>query len=80
MAGCGQKDSIKGGTNTTRFEKLKPRQRVSDLLENTMAYCAKDGDVFGERLSLEGAVAEQRKRKWQEVVDEPDEERARRML
>ncbi len=68
--------SIEGDTNAIRFEKPKPRQRVSDFLENTMAYCSKDGDTFGERLCLEGAVAEQKKRKWQDIVDEPDEKKA----
>ncbi len=65
--------SIEGDTNAIRFAKPKPKQRVSDFLENTMAYCSKDGNTFGERLSLEGAVAEQKKRKWQEIVDETDE-------
>ena len=68
--------SIPGDTNAIGFEKPKVRQRVSDFLENTMAYCAKDGDTFGERLSLEGAVAEQKRRKWQEAIDEPDEKTA----
>jgi len=71
-----KKFSIEGDTNAIRFEKLKPHQRVSDFLENTMAYCSKDGDTFGERLCLEGAVAEQKKRKWQDIVDEPDEKKA----
>lgn len=71
-----KKFSIEGDTNAIRFEKPKPRQRVSPFLENKMAYCAKDGDTFGERLSLEGAVAEQRKRKWQEAIDEPEEDKA----
>ena len=68
--------SIEGDTNTIRFKKPKVRQRVSDFLENTIAYCAKDGDTFGERLSLEGAVAEQKKRKWQDIIDESDVEEA----
>lgn len=63
-----KKFSIEGDTNAIRFEKPKPRQRVSDFLENTMAYCSKDGDTFGERLCLEGAVAEQKKRKWQDIA------------
>ena len=71
-----KKFCIEGDTNAIRFEKPKPRQRVSDFLENTMAYCGKDGDTFGERLCLEGAVAEQKKRKWQDVIDEPNEESA----
>lgn len=71
-----KKFSIEGDTNAIRFEKPKPRQRVADFLENTMSYCAKDGDTFGERLSLEGAVAEQKKRKWQDIIDEPDEKNA----
>jgi len=71
-----KKFSIEGDTNAIRFEKPKPRQRVNDFLENTMAYCSKDGDIDGERLCLEGAVAEQKKRKWQEIVDEPDEKKA----
>ena len=79
-ADAAKRFSIEGDTNAIRFEKLKPGQRLSDFLENTMAYCAKDGDTFGERLSLEGAVAEQRKRKWQEVIDETDEEKAWRMV
>src|SRR5947209_9121639 len=67
---------IEGDTTAIRFEKPKPRQRLSAFLENNQSYCAKDGDTFGERLSLEGAVAEQRKRKWQDIVDEPDEKKA----
>ena len=66
-----RKFTIEGDTNATRFEKPKPRQRVSVFLENTQAYCAMDGDTFGERLALEGAVAEQRKRKRQNIIDEP---------
>ena len=65
--------SIEGDTNAIRFEKPKPRQRIRGFLEYTMAYCSKDGDTFGERLSLEGAAAEQKKRKRQEIVDEPHE-------
>ena len=75
-----KKFSMEGDTTAIRFEKPKPRQRVSDFLENTMAYCAKDGDTFGERLCLEGAVAEQKKRKWQDVIDEPDEQKAWRII
>jgi hypothetical protein len=75
-----KKFSIEGDTNAIRFEKPKPRQRLSGFLENTMTYCAKDGDTFGERLSLEGAVAEQKKRKWQDIVDEPDERKAWQMI
>ena len=41
------------------------------FLETTMAYCAKDGDTFRERLPLEAAVAEQKKSKWEDVIDEP---------
>ncbi len=63
-----KKFSIEGDTNAIRFEKPKPRQRVNDFLENTMAYCSKDGDIFGERLCLEGAVAEQKKRRWQDIA------------
>ena len=66
-----KKFSIEGDTNAIRLEKPKSGQRVVDFQENTQAYCAKDGDTFGERLSLEGAVAEQRKRKWQSSIDEP---------
>ena len=65
--------AIEEDTNAIRFEKPRARQRVSDFLENTIAYCAKDGDTFGERSSLDGAVAEQKKRKWQDIIDEPDE-------
>jgi hypothetical protein len=75
-----KKFSIEGDTNAIRFEKPKARQRLSGFLENTMTYCAKDGDTFGERLSLEGAVAEQKKRKWQDIVDEPDEKKAWQMV
>jgi Geminivirus Rep catalytic domain len=66
---------IEGDTNALRFEKPKPRQKLAGFLENTQSYCEKDGDTFGERLSLEGAVAEE-KRKWQDVIDEPDEKKA----
>jgi hypothetical protein len=75
-----KKFSIEGDTNAIRLVKPKRGQRVVDFLENTQSYCAKDGDTFGERLSLEGAVAEQRKRKWQDVIDEPDEEKAWKMI
>ena len=72
--------SIEGDTSAIRFEKLKRGQRRSDFLQNTMADCAKDGDTFGERLSLEGAVAEQKKRKWQDIIDEPDVEKTWSMI
>jgi len=71
-----RKLSIDGDTSAIRIEKPQPRQPVRGFLENTMAYCAKDGDTFGESLSLEGAVVEQKKRNWQDVIDEPDEEKA----
>ncbi len=67
---------IDGDTNAIRFSKPRPRQPPRAFLENTMAYCAKDGDTFGERFSLDGPVAEQKKRKWQEVIDEPDSSKA----
>ena len=79
-ADAAKRFAIEGDTNAIRFEKLKAGQRLCDFLENTMAYCAKDGDTFGERLSLEGAVAEQRKRKWQDVIDEPDADAAWKMV
>jgi hypothetical protein len=66
-----KKFSIEGDTNTIRFEKPKPRGGLSDFLENAQSDCEKDGDTFGERLSLKGAVVEQRKRKRQNIVDEP---------
>ena len=72
--------SIDGDTNAIRLEKPKARQRVRGFLEKTMAYCAKDGDTFGERMSCPGTVTEQKKRKWQDVIDEPDEEKAWRMV
>lgn len=56
-----KKFSVERDTNVIRFEKPKPRKRVSGFLENTMVYCPKDGNTFGERFSLEGAAAEQRK-------------------
>lgn len=68
--------SIEGDTNAIRIEKPRPRQPARVFLENTMAYCPKEGDVFGERLSLEGPVSEQKKRKWQEIIDEQDEGKA----
>ncbi len=63
-----KKFTIEGDTNAIRFEKPKPGQRFSGFLENTMTYSARDGDTFGERLCLEGAVAEQKKRKWQDIA------------
>ena len=68
-----KKFSIEGDTNSIRFEKRKPRKRVSGFLENTMAYCSKDGDAFGEMLSPEGAVVEQN-------IDEVDEEKEWSMI
>ena len=79
-ADAAKRFTIEGDTKAIRFEKLRPGQRLSDFLESTMAYCAKNNDTFGERLCLEGAVAEQRKRKWQEVIDEPDPGRAWSMV
>ncbi|KAK3166742.1 hypothetical protein OEA41_009867 [Lepraria neglecta] len=52
-----KKFSIEGDTRAIRFEKPKTRRRVCDFLETAMANCAKDGDTFGERLSLEGATS-----------------------
>ena len=49
---------IEGDTNAIRFEKPTPRQTTRNFLENTMAYCAKDGDTFGESLCLEGGDKE----------------------
>ncbi|KAL2052837.1 hypothetical protein ABVK25_006776 [Lepraria finkii] len=73
MFGGPKQFTIEEDTNAIWFEKPRARQQVSDFLENTIAYCAKDGDTFGERSSLDGAVAEQKKRKWQDIIDEPDE-------
>jgi hypothetical protein len=66
--------SIEGDTNAIRFEKPKPRQH-KDFKKKKMAYCEKDGDVFGERLSVEGTVAEQKERKWQDIIDETAEQK-----
>ena len=71
-----QKFLIEGDTNAIRFQKPRPRQSPRGFLENTMAYCGKDEDTFGQRLPLEGAASEQKKRKWQDIIDEPDESRA----
>ncbi len=60
---------IEGDTNAIRFEKPKLRQDHKDFKKKKMAYCEKDGDTFGERLSLEGAVSEQKKRKWRDIID-----------
>lgn len=68
--------SIEGDTNAIQFKKPKLRQRTRDFLENTMAYCAKDENIIGECLSSEGAVAEQKKRKWQNIVDEKSKQKA----
>jgi hypothetical protein len=70
-----KKFSIDGQTKGIGFAKPKPRHRAGDFWESSVAYCARDGDTFGERLSLEGAVAEQKKRKWQDIIDETDEEK-----
>jgi len=48
-----------------------------------VAYCSRDGDTFGEnplnvRAVAVGAVAEQKKRKWQDIFDETDEEKVAR--
>lgn len=67
---------IEGDTTAIRFDKLKRGQRTSDFLERIMDYYSKDKDTFRERLSLKGVVAEQKKRKWQDIVDELDEEKS----
>ena len=38
------------------LEKLKPRQRINDILENTMAIVRRTMLLLGERLALEGAA------------------------
>jgi len=72
--------TIQGDTTAIHIAKPRPRQRVDEFLETTQAYCSKDGDTFGERMSLEGAASERKKRAWQEAVDEPDAESAWRMI
>ena len=67
---------IEKNTNVIQFEKLKLRQCVDSFLKNTMMYCVKDSDTFEERLSLEGAVAEQKKWKWQNIIDEENKKKA----
>jgi hypothetical protein len=62
-----KKFSIEGDTNAIRLEKPKSKQGSTGFLKNRMAYCAKDGNTFGERLFL------QKKRKSQEIIDETDE-------
>jgi hypothetical protein len=71
---------LEGDTTAVRIDKPRPGQRTSDFLETTMSYCSKDGDTFGERLSLEGVVAEQKKRKWQDIIDADDEEESWKMI
>lgn len=78
-----KKFSIEGDTNAIRFAKPKPRKRIRTFLESTVAYCSRDGDTFGEnplnvRAVVVGAVAEQKKRKWQDIFDETDEEKVAR--
>ena len=75
-----QKFSIEGDINAIRIEKPRPRQSPRGFIENTMAYCSKDGNTFGERLCLEGAASEQKKPMWQDVVDEQDEYKAWRLV
>ena len=41
--------SIEGDTNAIRIEKPKARQDYKNILENTQAYCGKDGDTIGKR-------------------------------
>ncbi|MCJ1457820.1 hypothetical protein MMC28_008189 [Mycoblastus sanguinarius] len=66
--------SIEGDTSAIQVEKLRRGQRRSDFLQKMVDHCAKDGDTFGERLLLQGAAVEQKKRKWRDTIDEPDEE------
>ncbi|MCJ1409190.1 hypothetical protein MMC19_003268 [Ptychographa xylographoides] len=70
-----KKFTIDSDAHTIRLEPLGPRQNPYDFLENAMAKCGKDGDTFGERLDRKRAVVKSRKRKWQDIIDEPDEGR-----
>ena len=65
---------IVADTNAICIRKPRPCKPIGPFLEKTQCYCSKDGDTFGERISLEGAVSEMKKRKWQQIVDEPDED------
>ena len=47
--------SIEGDTNAIRIAKPRPRQKPDKFCENVMAYCAKDGNTFGERFDVESS-------------------------
>jgi len=65
--------SIPGDTNAIRIRKPRLRQPIAEFLENTMSYCGKDGDIFGQRIPLEGVAESERKRKWADIFNAEDE-------
>ncbi|KAL8811960.1 MAG: hypothetical protein Q9223_001267 [Gallowayella weberi] len=67
-------------TRAIRFVKPKPRQPARLFLDRVQAYVEKDGDTFGERIPYDGPASEEKKRKWQAVLDEDSSERAWKLL
>ncbi|KAL8876958.1 MAG: hypothetical protein Q9198_004933 [Flavoplaca austrocitrina] len=63
---------MEGDTEAVRIEQPKPRQPVRLFLSATQKYCGKCGDTFGQYIGADGPASDERKRKWQEVIDEPD--------
>ncbi|KAF6781256.1 hypothetical protein CSOJ01_16095 [Colletotrichum sojae] len=72
-------------TWSIRIKPLKQGEAVAKFLEDTQAYVCKEGNgrVFGERIEHEASVSLKRKRDdevYREIVDEEDEEKARKLL
>lgn len=68
-------------TAAIRFVPLKKGQRLRDFVRNKQKYCVKNREefTFGKRIEILTA-AEAKKRKYQEVIDEPDYEKTRTLL
>lgn len=73
---------LKDDTRAIKIKTMNKGQSPMSFLEGTQAYCAKDDnrDVFGRWIEpyIGGDLA--RKRKYEEIIAEEDEDRAKQML
>ncbi|GAB1194097.1 hypothetical protein APSETT444_003338 [Aspergillus pseudonomiae] len=73
---------LKGDTKAIKIKTMNKRQSPMSFLEGTQAYCAKDDNpnVFGRWIEPYVGGDLVRKRRYEEIIAEEDEDRAKQML
>jgi hypothetical protein len=77
-----KKDDGDVDTKAIRIEVPRLYEPVCEFLDRTQAYCAKDDNpwLFGERILPISSARALRNRKFKEIIDEPDRNRAEQMI